>query len=253
MSPTAISDRRRTARPGHDAEGGFTLAALLVLLTIIMVFVAYTVPPMWSRVLKRDRDLQTLFIMKQYARSIAAFKASHNNTVPVSLDQLKEARNPRLVRGVNAEWPDPLTGKVDWILIPPSAIQQGATVGGSGNPAEPNWNPNPTNPAYGGNGGNAGNTGNANGTATTNTNPAQQAQPNASPKDYVGPFVGVRPNREGPSYLVVKGSDRYEDWLYTTQDLQDEVNAATLGIPTPGTTQLPIGGSGIEAGPPKTP
>lgn len=250
MCRTAISERRRL-RAQRPSEAGFTLAALLVILTIIMVTVAYTVPPMWSKVVQRDRDKQTLFIMKQYARAIRTFQEKHGGTTPTSLDQLKEARSPRVIRGTTGEWADPLTGKVDWILVPPSAIQNPAAIGGSGNPAEPNWNPNPTNPAYktdtsqtGG-----GTAGNANGTATTNTNPSQQSNPNASPKDYVGPFVGVRPNREGPSYLLVHGSDRYEDWLYTTEDLKNDVNSAILGIQQPGTVVGTV--PGIEPGPSK--
>jgi len=209
---------------------------LIVILTIIMIVVAYTVPPMWSKVLQRDRDKQTLFVMKQYARSIKAFQTAHGGTIPVSLDQLKEARKPRVVRGVNSEWVDPLTGKVDWILVPPSAIQNAGpgNIGG-GNPAEPGYNPSPQNTAY-----------KTDTTNTTNTNASQQAQPGKSPKDYVGPFVGVRPNREGTSYILVNGSDKYENWLYTTQDLKGETDAMILG-----TQPQMIGGKGpadIKAG-----
>lgn len=250
MSRTATSERRRV-RAHRPSEAGFTLAALLVILTIIMVTVAYTVPPMWSKVVQRDRDRQTLFIMKQYARAIRTFQEKHGGTTPTSLDQLKEARNPRVIRGTTGEWTDPLTGKVDWILVPPTAIQNpGAVVGGSGNPAEPNWNPNPTNPAYKTDTSDTtGTTGsNGNGTAT-NTNPSQQANPNASPKDYVGPFVGVRPNREGQSYLLVHGSDKYEEWLYTTEDLKNDINGSILGIQQPATVVGTV--PGIEPGPQK--
>src|SRR5713226_9280173 len=88
--------------PGTEnpSEAGFTLAALVVLLTIIAIMVAYTVPRMWSKVLQRDRDQQTLFVMKQYARSIIEYQKKHGG-LPTSLDQLKQARSPRLVRGVN--------------------------------------------------------------------------------------------------------------------------------------------------------
>lgn len=246
MSPTATSDRRRRAH--RSSEAGFTLAALIVILTIIMVFVAYTVPPMWSKVLQRDRDRQTYFVMKQYARAIRTFQEKHGGTTPVSLDQLKEARNPRVIRGLTGEWPDPLTGKVDWILIPPSAIQgpTGQPITGSNNPSEPNWNPSANNPSA--------RPVDPNGTATTSSGNDAQAKPGATPKDYVGPFVGVRPNREGQSYLEIKGSDRYEDWLYTTEDLKNEINASILGIQQPGTVN-PTGGGGtdVQAGPPKQP
>src|ERR1044071_8573623 len=101
MSPTTSCSRRA-------AQGGCTLAGLIVIMTIITVIVAYTVPRQWSRIMQRDRERQTIFIMKQYARAIKSWRAAHGG-LPTSLDQLKEARSPRFVRGPKAEWVDPLT------------------------------------------------------------------------------------------------------------------------------------------------
>lgn len=173
MSPTRTSDRER----------GFTLAGLIVILTIIMIFVTYTVTRQWSAIMQRDRERQTIFVMKQYARSIADFAKAKGN--PVKLDQIKEARLPRYIRGRKGEYVDPLTGKVDWILVPAGAVTR--TV-------------DPTT-----------------GKQTTNFNSA------ASPKDYVGPFVGVRPPVTGKAYLSLNGADTYETWVYTVQDLQNEI------------------------------
>src|SRR4051794_32373547 len=111
MSRSKTSDR--------SAERGFTLAGLIVIMTVLMVFVAYTVPRQWSKVMARERDRQAIFVMKQYARSILEFQKKHAG-LPTSLDQLKDARKPRFVRGPKGEWIDPLTGEADWILIPPS-------------------------------------------------------------------------------------------------------------------------------------
>ena len=113
---------RRTA---SSKERGFTLAGLLAILTVIVIFVTMTVPPQWSKVMARERDMQTIFIMKQYARSIRNFQLKHGSA-PVSLQQLKDAKAPRMMRG-KGEWLDPLTGKVDWIPIPAGA-QQGTSV-----------------------------------------------------------------------------------------------------------------------------
>ncbi|HEX3110528.1 MAG TPA: type II secretion system protein [Thermoanaerobaculia bacterium] len=173
MSPTRTSDRER----------GFTLAGLIVILTIIMIFVTYTVTRQWSAIMQRDRERQTIFVMKQYARSIADFAKAKGN--PVKLDQIKEARLPRYIRGRKGEYVDPLTGKVDWILVPAGAETK--TV-------DP-----------------------ATGKQTTSFNSA------ASPKDYVGPFVGVRPPVTGKAYLSFNGADTYETWVYTVQDLQNEI------------------------------
>ena len=75
-----------------ESERGFTLAGLIVILTIIAVFLAYTVPTQWSKILQRDRERQTIFVMRQYARAIHESQksschkrvepAKHRNAVP---------------------------------------------------------------------------------------------------------------------------------------------------------------------------
>ena len=196
MSRTATSEKN---------ERGFTLAALIVIMTVISIMIAFTVPRQWSMIMQRDRERQTMFIMKQYARAILTWQQAHGG-YPTSLDQLKEARSPRLVRGPKAEYADPLTGEVDWILVPPGAVQQGPgpLIGGGSVNGPP---PPPTT-----------STGNAN----TSTSP-NGFNPQASPKDYVGPFVGVRPNKTGKSMLTFNGADQYEQWSYTVIDLNNEI------------------------------
>ncbi len=129
---------KRNERNPRTSEDGFTLAGVLVICTVLMIFVAYTVPRQWSTIMKREREKQTIFVMKQYARSIRNFQAKNSNALPTSLDQLKKARTPRLIRGVKGEWNDPLTGKADWVLVPPQAappppqIRQGQGPGQGG-------------------------------------------------------------------------------------------------------------------------
>src|SRR5258708_39600899 len=106
--------RRRSRR----SEGGFTLAGVLVLVSIVMIFVAYTVPKQWSAIMQRERELQTIYVMRQYARGCLEFQRKHN-VWPTSLDQVKEARLPRFIRGgPKSEFLDPLTGELDWLIIP---------------------------------------------------------------------------------------------------------------------------------------
>jgi len=182
----AISDRR-------DSERGFTLAALLVILTIISVIVAYSVPTMWSTVLRRERDEQTVFAMRQYARAIVAFQLKRG-ALPVSLEQLKEQNNPRVLRKV---FPCPLTGKDNWILISPGSITPGSPVAGQPAPA-PGQPPTGSTPPGGAGTGLSG--------------------------EYSGPFIGVRPPVSGQSFLSFRGQDRYENWSYTIIDLNQEIN-----------------------------
>lgn len=235
-APTTSAKPRNRASAHPRSQSGFTLAGVLVIMTIIAVMVAYTVPRQWSIAMKRDREKQTIFIMKQYARSITAWQLAHGG-LPVTLDQLKEARSPRLVRGPKAEWVDPMTGKVDWILVPPQAAAQGTPGaplpststgwGGSGYSMRGANNPN----SAGGSGTTTSTTSATSTTATTDT--TGSTGPNGaktSPKDYKGPFVGVRPNLTGESYMVLNGADQYENWMYTINDLKAEIDARNMGL-----------------------
>jgi len=196
-------------------EEGFTLAALIVLLTIISIVIAYTVPTQWSMVMKRERDRQTIFIMKQFARGILQWQAKHNNTAPASLEQMQEARKPLMLRN-GGKWPCPLTGNEDdWILVPEAAVMAGGQPGTGG-------------PILGVGGNN-------------NAPPPQPPQPGQpsklnkelSPADWAGPFVGVRPNASGKSFIALNGVEDYSEWVYTVQDLRNEIAARQASLATP--------------------
>lgn len=200
---------RETERPGNlaSSESGFTLAGVLVLLSVMMIFVAYTVPRQWSAVMQRDRERQTIYAMQQYARACLEFQKK-NNTYPVNPSQLKEARSPRFIRGVKSELVDPLTGEVDWLVIP-----QAAAIAPSPGPG-----PQPVpQPAPNG-----------------STNPQQKPSlPGVPMKDYAGgPFVGVRPPVSGKSMVSLNGNDTYETWSYTALDLQRDIQLRMAGLTT---------------------
>ena len=194
---------RAEARP-TSAERGFTLAGLIVILTIIAILLAFTVPTQWSKLMQRDRERQAIFVMKQYARAIHEWQAKHGGGFPTSLDQMKEARLPRIVRGSTGEMIDPLTGKMDWVLVPPGAYQAQPQPG-------PGPGPNPPPPKTD--------------TSTTTSSSGLNSPFNsaASPKDYKGPFIGVRPPISGRSMLKVGQADNYEEWFYTVYELNNEI------------------------------
>jgi len=194
----------RPTRRGKRSEQGFTLAALIVILTIMMVFVAYTVPRQWSTVLKREREKQTIFVMRQYARAIYNFQKK-NNTYPVSMEQLAKARQPRWLRGNGEGMPDPLTGEMDWLLVPAAAAGQS---GGGNRPG---------------------------GGTVTGTQGQQPATtiPALPMKDYAGgPFIGVRPPKTGKSMLSLNGADQYEQWTFTAVELKAEIDARAVAAAT---------------------
>ncbi len=170
------------------------------------IIIAFTVPEQWSMVLKRERDRQTIFLMKQYARGILAWQQKHNSQ-PTSLEQLQEARNPRLLRGTG-KWPCPITGKEDdWILVPQTAIMAPGI-------APP---PGPNDEIIGGN--------NARDPSAGASQAGTRLNKDASPPDYSGPFVAVRPKAKGKSFIAFNGAENYDEWVYTVFDLTTEIAA----------------------------
>jgi type II secretory pathway pseudopilin PulG len=226
----------RNSRPG--SQRGFTLAGVIVIMTIMLIFVAYTVPRMWSAVMQRERDRQTIFIMRQYARAIYYFHKK-NSAYPVSMQQLVEARQPRYLRGMNAKegYLDPLTGQVDWLMIPQSAAGlQGSSPGtGSGGAPVPGVEGRNTPLPLGGGTAGTPNSGGTPSGGSTMTGPATgQAPaptiPGIPMKDYAGgPFIGVRPNKSGQSMLGLNGQTQYEQWVFTEIDLKREIDARAAG------------------------
>ena len=183
-------------------QEGFTLAALIVIMTIISIIVAFTVPPQWSMIMHRERDKQTIFMMKQAARAIREWRIKHQG-LPTSLDQLKEAKQPRVLRFSGESFPMPLTGnEEDWILVPEAALE---TVQPLTPP--PNALPN-TPPAM----------------------PPSKLREGGSPADYVGPFIGVRPNKSGKSFIALNGAEDYSQWVYTTRDLTNEIQGRLAAL-----------------------
>jgi len=185
----------RPLRSAPSSERGFTLAALIVILTIMMIFVAYTVPRQWSTVMQREREQQAIWAMHQYARGIHEFNRVHK-TYPVSMQQLVEARQPRFLRGPKDGIPDPFTGQMDWLLVPATAItqQQNRALPPPNGPSGPQQPPTTT--------------------------------PALPMKDYAGgPFIGVRPPKTGKSLIVLNGADSYEQWTYTDVELKAEIDA----------------------------
>ena len=190
-------------------ERGFTLAAVLTIMSVMLIFVAFTVPRQWSIVMQREREQQTIYVMKQYARACEEFRRK-NNTFPVSMDQLVKARQPRFLRCPENGCIDPLTGQVDWLVIPQS--QAPAPTGGATAPPGVVQTPAPGLPPP---------------QAQNPQQPGAPTGPQGIPiKDYAGgPFVGVKPNKNGSSLILFNGADHYEQWIYTALDYGQDRNA----------------------------
>jgi type II secretory pathway pseudopilin PulG len=213
----------KTQQPSNPAtlQRGFTLAGVLVILSVMLIFLAYTVPRQWSAIMQRERERQTIYAMQQYARACLEFQRK-NQTYPVSPSQLKEARSPRMVRGFKGEIVDPLTGEVDWLIITQAAAASIPTTNGpNGLPNDGSRNnPSPQNTS-------------SSTPIQTGTNPpgTAPALPGVPIKDYAGgPFVGVRPPVTGKALLTLNGNETYETWSYTAMDLNNDITRRMLGL-----------------------
>jgi hypothetical protein len=118
-----------------------------------------------------------------------------------------------MIRGPKGEFIDPLTGEVDWLIIPQAAAGGIPPHNQPGN-NPPGAPPPPPPPPPSGT--------DTSGTSGTNPN-APPGLPGIPIKDYAGgPFIGVRPAAHGKSLMTVFGADTYETWIYTATDYEQE-------------------------------
>lgn len=205
----------------RNPQAGFTLAGLLVILSVIAIISAYLVPKMWSSIMWRERDQQTIWVMKQYARAINDYQRVRGG-LPTSLEQLEEQTMPRVLRQT---YVNPLSGELDWIMVPQGAttpgMQQQAGQG-TGPGGRPTGNQPPgtgLTPQGQGPGGPASGLGQPGG---------------GDPRNYSGPFIGVRPPQTGESFLELFDQKNYENWIYTVNELQGELAATGAQPVQPG-------------------
>src|SRR3954468_972073 len=116
------------AKP-HHSEGGYTLVALLLLMSLLALF-AMTAAENVRHQNQREREKEAIFRGEQVANAIRLYYQYRGGqgvtSLPTSLDQLTEglalpSRNDKLqiLRGEAAR--DPLSGSGEWKLIGPTS------------------------------------------------------------------------------------------------------------------------------------
>jgi type II secretory pathway pseudopilin PulG len=155
-------------------ERGFTLAAVLVIMAIMAIFLTVAVESATFQQ-KREKEQELIFRGNQIVEAIRLFRA-RNGRFPLTLTELANAK-PRVLRKL---WKDPMTGAADW--EPVFLGEEGTTVG----PRLAVPQPTPT-PGIGG--------------------PAQGGAK-------VGPIIGVHSRSCADSIMVYDGRTRYCDWKF---------------------------------------
>jgi type II secretory pathway pseudopilin PulG len=102
-------------------EAGFTLIAALIAVAVIGVWLAAT-SEIWSQSRQRSREQELLFVGGEFRQAIALYYQRTPGAAkqyPAKLDDLLlDKRYPTVQRYLRKLYPDPMTGKAEWGLVP---------------------------------------------------------------------------------------------------------------------------------------
>jgi len=104
-------------RAPSTRQAGFTylgLLAAVVLMGLLLTMAARV----WSLTEQRERETQLLFIGHTYRMAIASYFATGHSYPHTLQDLVQDERFPVPKHHLRRLYPDPVTGKADWSLIP---------------------------------------------------------------------------------------------------------------------------------------
>jgi len=207
----------------RPAEGGYTLVALLALMTILMLF-AMAVAPSAQQQALRDREKEAIFRGEQVADAIRDYyryrvgvtRQVGDAALPTSMDQLLEgipvisgSKNRMILRASAAR--DPLTIEGEWRFIRPRSETlidfQQSVMFYAGNVLPPPRDQQIAQlqqfavPAL---------------TSLVNLGrPAEPRQSSSVDDSGGGPFVGVASRSRRSSALTYYGIEQHDQWIFT--------------------------------------
>ena len=183
---------------------------VVMLITVMNVMVAMVLP-LWSGMIRRDKEEELISRGLQYAEAIRVFQRRFGR-LPVQLDELIKVE-PRSIRRL---WEDPMTGKADWVLIfegAPPGTPGGAIDPATGRPLPP-------------------------GTPIPATPPGASDEENLPQP--VGPIRGVRSRATGEGFHVFLDQTSYESWEFRS-DIFTRFRAAPSENGIPRVSALTLG------------
>ena len=199
----------------REKNAGFAMAALLVGMTIMAVFLTMALPA-WKTAMQREKEAELIFRGEQYARAIMLFQRKYANTFPPNVDVLL---NEHFLR---RKYKDPMTADGEFQVI--YANQQ-----------------NSAQPGPGGAG--------AGGIVPTQGQPQQRTTTVGGGTPVAqGGIIGVTSKSTATSLRVYNGHEKYNEWVFVAQQVSNQAGAPT-GSQTPtGGMNLPGGGPGGAGG-----
>lgn len=202
--------RKESAAHRLAGQGGYAMAALLVGMTVMAIFLSVALPA-WRTAAQREKEAELIFRGQQYARAIALFQRKYANTFPPNVDILL---NEHFLR---KKYKDPMTKDGEFQVV---YVNQQAS-------AQPN----------------------AGGTVPTQGQP-RTATPVAAGATVgpQGGIIGVASKSTATSLRVYNGHDKYNEWVFVATQASSRVNAPA-GSQTPtGWINVPGGGIGGVTG-----
>jgi type II secretory pathway pseudopilin PulG len=199
---------------GQRGESGYAMAALLVAMAIMAVFLSVALPA-WRTASQREKETELIFRGQQYARAVALFQRKYANTFPPNVDVLL---NEHFLR---KKYKDPMTADGEFQVL--SAAQQA-----SAQPSASGTVPTQGQPA---------------------ARPATQAGAGAA-GPVVGGIIGVASKSTAASIRVYNGHGKYSEWTFVATQVTSSPSAPNGSLTPTGGLNLP-GGAGGRGGQPQ--
>ena len=199
----------------HDARrslyaDGYAMAALLVAMTIMAIFMSMALPA-WRTAVQREKEAELIFRGEQYARAIQLFQRKYANTFPPNVQILLDGHFLR------KKYKDPITnGDFQPVYVNQQAAAQpnaGGTVPTQGQAA-------PRTTTVGGG----------------NTVGAQ------------GGIIGVASTSTASSLRIYNGKSKYNEWVFVGQQVSGRIGAPNASQTPTGGISLPGGVPGGRGG-----
>lgn len=192
------------------AESGYNFVVLVMAIAVLNILAAASLP-LWSHVIRREKEEELIFRGFQYAEAIRVYKIRFGGQPPTRLAELIE-REPRAIRQL---WKDPMTEDGKWRVIFQNQGRQ-LTIPDPNNPSNPN---KPNDP-------------NGRDPGEEERDPEEEESTFGKPKEeevQIGPISGVRSRSRDASILIFYGRERYDEWEFTDQRIMEVMAGGRVG------------------------
>ncbi len=213
----------RISTPVRSSEGGYTLVALLALMTVLALFAMAAAPSVHQQAV-REREKEAIFRGEQVADAIRIYyltrgiqtRGQGDQALPTSIDQLLEgvpiqggAKNRQILRPSAAR--DPLSPEGEWRFIRPRSqslidFEEAVMLYAQNvlpQPQHPQMRQlqQLSAPMI---------------SPLLNTGSTSSASSGSAPdEEGTGPFVGVASKNKNDSVLTYYGIERHDQWIFT--------------------------------------